>query len=340
MLLSEDVAQLIFYLTGILIIILGPSYVLYKKRFRAVKERGTSVLLTYYTDTTNVLPLARGTFGDMHYTALLAVSSQPAITNNNNMALLYRVELPYASTSHLVGIPTQPEAIQLDPGRGDSLLERVTLEGNYEKYFTLFAARTMHSDTQYVLDPKAMVFTIDFCQSHSWEIVDNELYFVQSGNNAPNDPTLMANDVVRFVEEIRPAISRPLTRHQIQIRTPYKEERRNDIPCPVCSVPLKNEIYYLSCPNAHGTLVKGASLVAHAKGEQAIKDGIATPLAPPRPEPIICPACGHDMQHVNYNGSPIQIDSCTHCTYRWLDSGELAKIGILAAKLNHLSERH
>ena len=168
-------------------------------------------------------------------------------------------ELPYASTSHLVGIPTQPEAIQLDPGRGDSLLERVTLEGNYEKYFTLFAARTMHSDTQYVLDPKAMVFTIDFCQSHSWEIVDNELYFVQSGNNAPNRPTLMANDVVRFVEEIRPAISRPLTRHQIQIRTPYKEERRNDIPCPVCSVPLKNEIYYLSCPNAHGTLVKGAS---------------------------------------------------------------------------------
>ena len=27
--------------------------------------------------------------------------------------------------------------------------------------------------------------------------------------------------------------------------------------------------------------------LAHAKGEQAIKDGIATPLAPPRPEPII-----------------------------------------------------
>lgn len=323
---SSDTFELLLFVGFLAFIVISNFYMSYKRRRRSVDTPGSSVLLTYYTDGSSVLPLASGKLGDMHYTAFLAGQSQVIAGGYSQPALLYRVELPYASNTHLVGIPKGKNAEQLDPSQGKSLLEKVTLEGNYEKYFTLFAAKGMGSDTQYVLDPKAMVFTIDFCQSHSWEIVDNELYFAQTTSNIPEDPTLMADDVVQFVKEIEPAIAKPLTSKQIHQRTPYHEERRTNLRCPICNQVLTNQTFYLSCPKNDGVLVKGSSLLSHVEGKRQIPDLPNSIVVPEREKQLQCPSCSQIMQHVRYNGGSTIIDSCINCPYRWLDNDEVSRV--------------
>lgn len=295
----------------------------YRRKRRPVEIPHTSVLLSYYTDGSNLMAAARSKIGSMHYNALVIHNTQGL--GGVKSALLYRVELPFYTSIHLLGIPKLSGTDQLNPATGSSLMEPVELEGNYSQYFSLYAEKEMQTDSRYVLDPKAMVFTIDFCQSHCWEIVGNELYFVQeSGTESDGDKTAMFDDIQQFINEIRPAIERELTPKQKKAISSYGAHMLDNIPCPICKKVLIPNDYVYACPNGDGFLLSGGELVRLRDGD--IKLPYTDKKVIDRHSPLECPICHHKMSHVPYTHSRLIIDSCSNCPYRWLDAGEIPKL--------------
>ena len=41
---------------------------------------------------------------------------------------------------------------------------------------------------------------------------------------------------------------------------------------------------------------------------------------------VICPNCQHPMVLVDYQDSGVEINSCEHCPYRWLDADEITEL--------------
>jgi hypothetical protein len=307
---------------SIIFSIVGGYYIKYRRQHRKFSSRGSSILLAYYTDGVDVYPMKNGLFGNLHY---VAFATSPTLHKGGEAALVYQVVLPFKSSVHLAGIPKKYGATQLFPAGGKSIMEKVDLEGDYNDYFTLYAEAGMQIDSRYVMDPKAMVFTIDFCQSHNWEIVGNLLYFVQATPNAPDDPTNMADDVETFINEIKPALGQSLTDRDLQNVTPYNQEYRTDLKCPICQSVLKNRDSYLLCPNGDGILIKGQFLMQLREGKLKI-DGIDKAYNKKSHGLIVCPSCGNQMAETAFDGGSIIIDTCTHCPYRWLDATEDADI--------------
>lgn len=295
----------------------------YRRKNHAVKLANTPVLLSYYTRGATLVPVKHGQFGDMNFSAFVTVNPEDLVSGGK-AGLVFRVELPFQTSVHLLGIPKKGDEAQLNPAQMGSLMEPVVLEGNYSEYFDLFCEKGMQADARYVLDPKAMVFTLDFCQSQSWEIVAHELYFVQTGKNQADDPTLLSDDIVQFVREIEPAVAIPLTETQKIQATPYGKDRRSDLLCPLCLKTLTNTGQYFVCPNEDGVLLTGKQLAAVKKGSLKIPPMKSS--AANRRHALRCPSCNNQMSHVAYNGGKTMIDSCSHCTYRWLDNGELAAL--------------
>lgn len=307
-------------ITIVIIVALGAIKSVFRK-FRPHTVRGGSVLLAYYIGDADVQQLASGKIGGMHYTAMAILGGISGQDSPGKTALVYRVELPFASRIHLLSVPKRSGAVQLNPALGNSIMEQVDLEGNYYEYFSLYCQKGMQAETRYVLDPKAMVFMIDFCQSHNWEIVDNELYFLQeSGTGSSDDKTAMFGDIEKFVAEIRPALERPLSAADIARITPYGQDRREHLPCPLCGAAMPNTDNRFQCPAGHGILLSGKALASMMSGRriEAKEDAV------PRDHDLRCPGCGHTMNRVGYNGSAMIVDSCTKCTYRWLDESEIA----------------
>lgn len=296
------------YLLGLIAAYMRRRY----RHKRAMRLQSASALLAYYSFESQMVQLAEGTVAGMHYVALKATSSK---------AMIYRVELPFASKLHLLGVPLHSDVKQINPtGRG-SIFEVVNLEGDYGNYFRLYCQLGQQVKARYALDPKAMAFTVDFCQSHSWEIVGSELYFVQTGRRQPGDSTNMHDDIEAFVANIRPAVERPLTDQELRNITPYGRDRRQGLKCPVCQQVMLNEDTHYRCADHHGVLLMGRHL-----GE--LRDGTLTIEAQDSKATadrgsIECPSCGKMMTQVNYGSSRAVIDSCSGCPYRWLDSADL-----------------
>lgn len=307
----------------------GSFYASYRRKNRGHDLPDSPVLLTYYTDGNNLHPIKEGFFGDLRYSTFLA-SNLSMRKGSPEAALLYRVELPFTTTIHLVGIPKKTGAVQLDPTRGKSIMERVDLEGDFSTYFNLFCEKGMQQTARYVLDPKAMVFALDFCQSQNWEIVGNELYFVIASGmrQDPGDATSLHEDIKTFVAEIKPAIGRPLTDKQKAALAPYGKDRRVDLACPLCQSILTNENHYFKCPKGEGVLLTGKQLRNVKKGLLTLPDTRSS-LPPRTSSTINCPSCHTTMNRVPYSGSDTIIDSCPDCPYRWLDAGEYKPLPVL-----------
>lgn len=294
------------------------------KRYRNVSTPDTPLLLAYYADGADILPIAKGMIHDMHFTTFttLGLASQASATDRP--ALFIAVDLPFRTKIHLLAVPTGFHNIQIDPSKQQGLIEKVDLEGNYDDYFSLFAEKGMQMEARYVLDPAAMEFTIDFCKSYNWEIIKDTLYLVIAGDNDPNDKTSIKDDIARFVAEIRPAIEDKDNPIEEKLRTPYGDDYRDDLKCPLCNKTLVNKATYMICPDNDGVLINGEHLMQLRQGTLSIPMPTTT-AAKQRPEHLICPSCGSQMEHVAYNGSTVIIDSCESCPYRWLDAGELIK---------------
>ena len=136
----------------------------------------------------------------------------------------YAVELPFKSGAHIIGIPNSHRfSINSD------VMEKVTLEGDYPSYFTLYADLLQQVQSRYVLDPSAMVFTVDFCQRFEWEILDDTLYF-SSGAVLPSF------DIIdTFIDELGPAIEVASDRRKNPYKMSYIGTAVRTMFCPICN---------------------------------------------------------------------------------------------------------
>ncbi len=311
-----DSLELLLDAAIVLGIVGGGGTVAYKRRKRGTTIANTSVLLSYYTESETLLPIATGEIASMPYSAISSVQLD---------MLLFRVELDFSSKLHLLGIPKNHDVTQLDPANAQSLMERVSLEGDYDNYFSLYCEKGQQQQSRYILDPKAMAFTVDFCRSHNWEILDNELYFVQASSDNPNDPTVMFDDIATFVSTIKPALATPLTEQQQRTATPYGAERRRQLPCPICTTAMPNSDGLFVCPSGHGVLLNTVKL--HQLRTGAITAPVIANAQPPAERhDLSCPSCKQQMIKVPYNGGLFDMDTCTNCQYRWLDAPEIAQL--------------
>lgn len=300
-----------------LCLILSSALYYFRKRRRKLRQRGGSVLLNYYTDGGATAALHHGKIGTMHYIVM---------ANSATNAAFYQIELPFSANIHLLSIPRQ-DAVRLNPAGRGSVLEPVVLEGDYPDTFMLYGEKGKQAQARYVLNPKAMAFMMDFCTSHSWEIIDNSLYFVQTTSQAESDKTTMFEDIAGFVEEITPRIGDPLTDAQRNQAAPYGHDRRNNLLCPICQQVMENHDTYYSCTQGHGILLSGGALMDLRKGQLVIRHSDGATAASTERGAIVCPSCGAIMHRVPYNGNKkIVIDSCSGCPYRWVDSAEIKEV--------------
>ena len=174
-----------------------------KRRLGKITASNQPILLHFFSQGANLDVLKSGFINDMPYVTYFA-------QNYNDMSrssVIVVVNLPFKTNLHLLGIPKGDGATQLNPAKEGSVMEEVHLEGDYQNYFRLYADKGQQVESRYHLDPAAMIFTIDFCQAHSWEIVGGTLYFLTEATTDTNsDDSLMIDDVAPFVEQIRPAI--------------------------------------------------------------------------------------------------------------------------------------
>lgn len=293
----------------------------YRRRHRSARFSQTPVLLSYYSEDAELTPLGDGQIGGLYYSSFTVFPR-----SGGQPAFLFRVELPYFTSLHLLGIPRQESADRLVPTARSSVMEIVELEGDFTTHFNLYADKGHQVEARKALHPAAMAFAIDFCTSQSWEIVGNDLYFVQTaGMQLPGDSTSMRQDIEEFVRQIRPALEQPLDPQTLQIMTPYGVDRRTNLPCPICGEPLTNRSEYFACPKHDGYLVLGSKIKDIKSKKLELEVAAAATDGDPSRH-LTCPSCRHQMSRVQFDGGTTYIDSCTQCPYRWLDMTDIQKL--------------
>lgn len=287
-----------------------------------IKTPNTSVLMDLYGDEYPLVIVQQGTIGEYKcytyvtdYLETIGAKLPPAV--------IMAIEMPFRTQLHLLGMPLKSNMIKIDPTFGDSVMEEVVLEGDYINYFKLYAEIGNQVRSRYHLDPAAMEFTVDFCQNHAWEIVDDQLIFlVHEGMDIDNSKPMTSN-AVDFVEKIRAEIELPLTEQQKKLRLGYGEETRTALDCPVCSREMKFiDDTYFRCPVHHGILIRGKFLKDLVSKDIDIK---ITDNFKPRVEEtqLVCPGCTTPMSQTRYGINKHTIDACNNCYYRWVEDGEL-----------------
>lgn len=240
---------------------------------------------------------------------------------------LYTIELPFESAAHVVGI-SKSHGISVKIDEQNTALQPLHLEGNYPNYFSVYVDSGEQSRGRYVLDPKAMVFTIDFCRKFHWEILGSNLYFLS--RSVIPDMEL----VDRFISKIRPAIDRGMPPKHTAYDMPYVSLRPKNMDCPLCQSRLVNEADHLRCPNGHGMLLTGKQLLdlRQKSDPTVLNQQGANSTDVPRDRVLTCPNCHHEMKQSKYQGSSVTVDICGACQYRWLDAQEAFGIaGVKAA---------
>lgn len=289
------------------------------------------ILLSYFSNDSQIVGLDSGNFGDLSYVLL---TTKTDYKNANNHAkdivpssggvIVCRVSLPFQTGSHLVGIAKNgSKELGLDEFLARRNLETIELEGNFSEHTALFAPPGNQFNARYLLDPKAMAFVIDFCRTHHWEIINDELYFVTNDslsrvNN--NDPTpIMTDDIERFVEEIKPALVILSDSRAIHASRQYGQPK-SALKCPRCGEELIFKDRAFHCKNNHGMLISGQTMMAiRNEGVKRLQDESVSSV---KHQPVECPNCQNTMVMSNYQNTKIEIDICMHCGYRWLDNGE------------------
>ena len=285
-----------------------------KKIHRKNVARGSSVLLATY-GSPYMTETHRGQSGKLYYSVVASLGdiANPTAANSG---VIYRVDLPFATKVHLVCIPKQDT--QIDMTR--TYLEPVTLEGDFPQYVALYAESGQQANARYVLDPKAMQFILDFCMTHSWEILGDQLILLHTDSSHDQDIEAVMATINGFLANIRPALEVPIDEGRQVARAAYGQERRS-LRCPICLTTMQyHEQRYFSCPKGHGVLAYGSAVAAIRNRSLSIN----LPLGPSvLHAQLKCPACLTAMTKTLYASTDVEIDSCQSCPYRWLDVGEI-----------------
>lgn len=297
------------------------------QKILATDER-TPILMSMASMDDDLVLLADGyTPDDLRYTYLMALG---LIYSPRSVYGLYIVELPFTSAAHLVGI-SKSLSVKVPIEKQQSVLEALSLEGDYQDYFTVFVDRGEQVSGRYVLDPKAMQFTTEFAEHYHWEIVDDTLLFL-SNTELPSYEL-----VDQFVRDIRPAIDggRPRSRNSHEL--PYVTLKPLHMDCPICSLRMQPADEWLACPDRHGILVTGEQLLKLR--EQADPKLLLQALQHDetyQARQLICPFCKATMHAEPYQNTQLFVDICDSCRYRWIDDDEVTKI--TGVTVNNISE--
>ncbi|HEY5152575.1 MAG TPA: hypothetical protein VII55_01230, partial [Candidatus Saccharimonadales bacterium] len=147
-------------------------------------SQSNSVILSYYTAGHNLINASRGKVADMSYSLYATTPQQQAADESiayvENDAAIYALDLPFNTESHFVGLSKSHKLnrLQFESFLKANGMEKVVLEGDFPDYFDIYADKGQQFEVRTVLDPSAMAFVVDYCQSHFWEINDSELYIV------------------------------------------------------------------------------------------------------------------------------------------------------------------
>lgn len=314
----------------LIFIILFVGYFVYKK-YQDKTELNVmvraSILFAFYTKGNMLIRVDRGWINKLYFDTFITLNAGPLFGEpiTPGGSVLYRLELPFSTEGHLVGISkigtTTKASIDYMVKNN---LKKVELEGDFGNYFDLYCADGQERHARYIFDPSAMQFVVDFCAQHDWEIVYDELYFVIS-EDQEGGPILAKS--VEFIKQIKPAIVKSFpTKEHIKLKTPYGEWRGKPMNCPICTNQLINKVHYLECPQGHGRLLHAQKLIGYRKGYIKAISSISSPKAITRNTDIKCPHCHNNMVQIQYATKGLIIDSCVKCPWRWLDSNELEKI--------------
>lgn len=292
-----------------------------------------SILLAHYTAGMDVEYMHSDQLDGIQYSVMLTKLPQNMLMLANRGVfadpgtLIYRFELPFHTEAHIAGISThyKQALVSLRPFINVQKMEKIELEGDFSRHFSLYAAHGQQVQVRYVFDPKAMQHTIDYCNSYLWEILADELYLVVLPGSAPTSGNIL-DHTVRFIHEIQPALINQLPGHDLPHRTPYGKNRGEPMKCPVCQSVLSEQSHWYECPAQHGRLISGREIIAVKKGEINVT-GLDEKSAASHKE-LTCPHCQANMEMVDYQSTGIIIDSCSKCHYRWVDAGELRRIAV------------
>lgn len=86
-------------------------------------------------------------------------------------------------------------------------MEKITLEGDFNDSFDVYAGLNQQSLVRYIFDPLAMVHFMDFFPYNFWEIVGSEMYVAITSNH--ENSTSVLKNAVKLLDEIRPAVAIP-----------------------------------------------------------------------------------------------------------------------------------
>lgn len=283
----------------------------------------TPLIMSFFTKDKELTPLNRGKVNGMRYmlyiTNALKGYSEPTMLGNN--ALIYVLQLPFNTQAHIVGISNKynMDSNFLKTYISTNCLEQISLEGSFSDKCKIFAQPGQGPLTQYILDPKAMQFIIDFCADNFWEIAGDELTLIKTEDQKGGINFLDIS--TRFVQEIRPAIEQK--GEPVKHEAPYGVYEGGPLPCPICKTPMTVKADWLECAQGHGILINGRYVIKIRDKQLSVEETKENPAAHGQ---IICPNCNTPMQTTNYQNSGVVIDSCTNCPFRWLDANEAKKI--------------
>ena len=208
-------------------------------------------------------------------------------------------------------------------------MDRVDLEGDYPNTFDLYAGKEQASITQYMLDPEAMEYTVQYCQNFIWEIVDSTMYIISATTHILPEDTLERS--VLFAKQIKPALASAVKIRSINVNNLHGGYNGDPLKCPLCESSLIIDDVFQICPKGHGVLILAADLIK--LGKARLQPPTSQKYAGQSHGIVICPYCSQKMTLVDYQARGIIIDSCTQCPFRWLDAHEADKIAHPPVKL-------
>jgi|GEM_PF-3558594 len=308
-------------LVAIMLLIYAVKSLGRRKRGRTVAQvRDTSLLLTQMIDGTKLVDALSGkTPSGMYYSYIVSAGNVYA---NRKTYGLYHVELPFYSSAHVLGLSKQQNSIG-PINLEDSIMEPLDLEGDYPNYFTAYTEKTQQADSRYVMDPAAMVFTVDFCQQYDWEILNGDLYFY-CDNEVPSFEL-----IDEFVSQIRPSIASDTPVVRTAHELPYVLHYPRSMDCPVCHTAMRASDTSMYCPQHHGSLLNGKQLLdIRRNADPKLLYSLLSfkKKTSESNRALICPYCTSKMNRSRYQLSKLWIDTCRTCRFRWVDTYEYEEI--------------
>jgi hypothetical protein len=172
----------------------------------------TSLLLAMYSEMAKLNKLASGEVDGTPYSVMEVISTLPERDPSNSInaqptAYIYIFELGFHTEAHILGFGKSINAESI----ADKLqmmsynVEKVSLEGDFDSYFSVYCAPEQQIKTRTIFSPDNMEIFADYVKNYSWEVIGNRLYVVGGLSLSVTEGVI--KDTNDFIKDIRPIIS-------------------------------------------------------------------------------------------------------------------------------------